>query len=166
MFTQWKKIAAALSAAALLSVGAQSVLAQDHDHSHEATGSAQLTLNKGQKWATDDNLRQGMSRIRDALAAGFPAIQAGKTTAEQYRTLAQKTNDQIAFMVRNCKLNPDADAMLHLVLADIIAGADAMQGKNVHEAHKGAEKIAHALDNYSTYFDHPDWHGVIFAHSK
>lgn len=164
MFTQWKTIAATLSTAALLSVGALPALAQDHDHSHETAGPAQLTLNNGQKWATDDNLRQGMSRIRDALTEELPAIQAGKATAEQYRALVQKTNDQITFMVRNCKLDPQADAMLHLLLADIIAGADAMRGKNGSEARKGAEKIAHALDDYGAYFDHPGWHGVKPAH--
>ena len=164
MFTQWKIIAAILTAAALLSVSAQPVLAQDHDHSHDTSGPAQLTLDNGQKWATDDSLRQGMTRIRDALAAELPAIQAGKTTAEQYRALAQKANDQIAFMVQNCKLDREADAMLHLVLADLIAGADAMRGKNASEARKGAEKIAHALDNYGTYFDHPGWHGMKPAH--
>lgn len=161
MFAQWKKVAATLSTAALLSVGAGTALAQDHGHSHEAGrdsgGAAQLTLNNGKKWATDANLRQGMSRIRDALATELPAIHAGKATAKQYRALAQKTNDQIAFIVKNCKLDENADAMLHLLLADIIAGADAMVGQDNSEARKGAEKIAHALENYATYFDHPGW---------
>jgi len=101
-----------------------------------------------------------MSRIRDALSAELLAIRSGKATAEHYRALAQKTNDQIAFMVKNCKLDQQADAMLHLVLADIIAGADAMMGQDSSEARKGAEKIAHALDNYGVYFDHSGWQGV------
>lgn len=162
MFIQWKKIIAILSTAALLGMGAKIALAQEHHHAHahDAGGSAQLTLNNGKKWVTDDNLRQGMSRIRDALQAELPAIHSGKATAEQYRALAQKTNDQIAFMVKNCKLDQQADAMLHLVLADIIAGADAMMGQDSSEARKGAEKVAHALDNYGIYFDHPSWHGI------
>ena len=164
MLTQRKRIAAILTAAALLCLGAQPALAQDHDHSHETAGPAQLTLNNGQKWAADNNLRQGMTRIRDALTAELPAIEAGKATAEQYRALAQKTNDQIAFMFQNCKLDREADAMLHLILADIIAGADAMKGQGGSEAREGAEKIAHALDNYGAYFDHPGWYGVKSAH--
>lgn len=160
MLTQWNKMAATLSVAALLSVGAATALAQDHSHSHDAGGPAQLTLNNGKKWATDDNLRQSMGRIRDALATELPAIHSGKATAEQYRALAQKTNDQIAFMVKNCKLDREADAMLHLVLADIIAGADAMMGQDSSKAHRGAAKIAHALENYATYFDHPGWRGL------
>lgn len=164
MLTPWKRIAATLSAATLLCLGAQPALAHDHDHSHEAVGPAQLTLNNGQKWATDNNLRQGMTRIRDELAADLPAIEAGKATAEQYRALAQKTDDQIAFMFQNCKLDRDADAMLHIILADIIAGADAMKGPDGNEAREGAEKIARALDNYGTYFDHPGWHGAKQGH--
>lgn len=164
MVTRWKKIATTLFTAALLSVGAEITLAQDHGHSHEAGVLAQLNLNHGRKWASDDNLRLGMIRIRDVLAAELPAIQAGKATAEQYRALAQKTNDQIAFMVQNCKLDRGADAMLHLVLADIIAGADAMMGQSSSEARKGAEKIVHALDNYGTYFEHPGWREVKPAH--
>lgn len=166
MFTQWKKVAATLSAAALLSMNAGVTLAQGHDHghSHDAAEPAQLTLNNGKKWDTDANLRLGMSRIRDALSAELPAIHSGKATTEQYRALAQKTNDQIAFMVKNCKLDPKVDAMLHLVLADIIAGADAMMAQDGNEARKGAEKIARAVDNYGAYFAHPSWHGMKHAH--
>lgn len=160
MFIQWKKMAVTLSAAALLSMSPGIVSAQGHSHSHDAAESARLTLNNGKKWTTDDNLRQAMSRIRDALAAELHAIHSGKATAKQYHALAQKTDDQIAFMVKNCKLEPKADAMLHLVLADIIAGADAMKGKDSSAAHKGAAKIAHALGNYAAYFDHPGWHGL------
>jgi hypothetical protein len=160
MPAQWKKAAATLSAAALLCLGAQAALANDHEHSHEAAGPVRLTLDHGHKWATDDSLRQGMTRIRDALTAALPAIHAGKATAEQYRALAQKVDDQLAFLFQNCKLKREADAMLHIILADIIAGADAMKGADGSKARAGVEKIARALDNYGTYFDHPGWNGV------
>lgn len=164
MFTQWHKKVAILTAAALLSVGGEMAWAHDHEHAHDEGGTTQLTLNNGKKWTTDDKLRLGMNRIRDALAEELPAIRAGKIAADQYRQLAQKVNDQVAFMVQNCKLDRDTDAMLHLVLADITAGAHAMTGQGGSEARKGAEKIARALDNYGTYFYHPGWHGVKPAH--
>jgi len=160
MFRTRKQLVAATALAACLSTGAQAALAQDH-HSHHDKGSAQLTLNNGKKWATDDNLRQSMSRIQDALTAELPAIHSGKASAEQYHALAKKVNEQVEFMVQNCKLDKDADAILHLVLAELIAGADAMADQKDSKARRlGAEKIAHALDNYGTYFDHPDWHNV------
>lgn len=164
MVSRWKKIAATLATAALLSGGTQPVLAQEHEHSHGTAAPAQLTLNNGQKWVTDDNLRLGMSRIRDALSTELPSIRAGKASVKQYRSLAQKTHAQIEFMVQNCKLEPQADAQLHLLLADVSAGADAMQAKKGSAARKGAEQIAHALENYDAYFDHPGWHGTKHSH--
>lgn len=164
MLIRWKKIAAALSVTALLCSQAGVASAQDHHHSHDPEKPAQLTLNDGKKWATDDNLRQGMGRIRDALTAQLPAIHSGQATPKQYRTLAQKTNNQIAFMAKNCKLDQKTDATLHLVLAEIIAGADAMMSQDSSKARGGAEKIAHALDNYGVYFDHPGWREVKSGH--
>lgn len=155
-----KQLLATAALVACLSTGAQA--ASDHDHhSHHDKVSAQLALNHGKKWAADDNLRQSMSRIRDALTAELPAIHSGKASAEQYHALANKVHEQVEFMVQTCKLDKDADAMLHLILAELIAGADAMvEQKDNHARHLGAEKIARALDDYGTYFDHPDWHGA------
>ena len=155
-----KKLAVTALLAACLSAGAQIALAQDH-HAHHEGGAARLALNNGKKWATDDNLRQGMASIRDALAAELPAIHSGKASVAQYQALAEKVNDQITFMVQNCKLDKNADTMLHLILAELTAGADAMASqKNSNASHQGAEKIAHALEEYAAYFDHPGWSGA------
>lgn len=160
MFEAKKQLFATLAMAACLSVGAQTAMAEDH-HSHHGAESAQLTLNHGKKWATDDNLRLGMTSIRDALAAELPAIHGGKESAQQYRDLAKKVDGQIEFMVKSCKLDKDADAMLHLVLARIIAGSKAMaEQKGDKGRRQGAEKIAHALEDYAAHFDHPGWRGL------
>lgn len=137
-----------------LGAGTPVALAHDHDHSHDEGAPQQLALRNGHKWATDESLRQAMSDIRAALAASPPA---GSVTLQQYQELARKVNGQIAFMVQNCKLDREADAMLHLVLADIIAGADALAGQDRDRAQQGAEKISHALKNYGSYFEHPGW---------
>ena len=155
-----KQLAVAALLAACLSVSIEAALAQDH-HAHYDGGAAQLTLNNGKKWATDDNLRLAMASIRDALAAELPAIHSGKASAVQYQALAKKVNDQITFMVQNCKLEKNADTMLHLILAELTAGADAMASQNNSKAnHSGAEKIAHALEDYAAYFNHPGWSSV------
>ncbi len=144
--------------AACLSAGAQIVLAQDH-HSHHDKESARLALNNGKKWATDENLRLGMNRIKNALAAELPAIHSGKASAAQYHALAKKVNEQVEFMVQNCKLDKDADAMLHLVITELIAGADGMSDQKSNETRRhGAEKIVNALESYGAYFEHPGWH--------
>lgn len=163
MFTRLKKTAVILSAASLLNVCAGSALAENHSHSHDAGEPAHLTLNHGNKWAADASLRQGMERIRDALSAELPAIRDGKITAGRYRALAQKVDEQIAFVVKNCKMDQEADAMLHLVLADIVAGADAMGEQGGGKAREGVEKIVRALENYGRFFEHPGWRGAAQA---
>lgn len=113
-----------------------------HDHDHAAAAPAKLELNHGKKWPTDATLRQGMSRIRDAVGADAPA-----------EKLAGQVNAQIAFMVQNCKLDQETDAMLHLVLADLIAGAEMLQGKPA----QGMARLNQGLTAYGTYFEHPGW---------
>lgn len=156
-----KKIVAMLFAAAL---GANTgiALAEEHNHEqhqHHDEATVQLTLNDGSKWETDANLRQAMSRIRHALSGQIHVIHSGKATPKQYQALSQKINDQIAFMVKNCKLEPKADEMLHLVLADIIAGSDEMSTGDPDRARAGAEKVAAALEQYGAYFKHDGWSG-------
>ncbi|MDH5264362.1 MAG: hypothetical protein OEX21_06410, partial [Betaproteobacteria bacterium] len=61
-------------------------------------------------------------------------------------------------IVKDCKLTPAADAQLHLVIADVIAGADAMKGaKTAKAGQAGLTKVNGALKNYGKYFDHPGW---------
>jgi hypothetical protein len=47
--------------------------------------------------------------------------------------------------------------MLHLVVADLLAGADVMQGKAKGQAAEGAHKVVVAANSYGRYFDHPGW---------
>jgi hypothetical protein len=117
-----------------------------HDHGH-AAGEAKLVLNQGKKWPTDAPLRQGMESIRAALGSGM-----------KYGALATKVNTEVAGIVQNCKLEPAADAQLHLVIADVLAGVEAMEGKVKGETRReGAEKIARALQAYGEHFDHAGW---------
>lgn len=143
--------------AIMLGYGVPAALAHEHDHSHEKSAPQKLMLKDGKKWATDQSLRQAMSRIRTEIAAEQPGSQGGRVSLQQYQAMARKVNEQVAFMVQNCKLDKEADAMLHLVLADIVGGVDAMAGQNWGDARQGAKKVRHALQNYATYFDHPGW---------
>jgi hypothetical protein len=143
-----------------LTVAGRVAAANDHDHEHGASSTAPsvLAFKQGKKWPTDASLRQGMSGIRDAMEEPMQAIYAGKADSVQFEIRAKRVNEQIAFMVQNCKLDKETDAMLHLVLAEIIAGAEAMEGKNKKlDRRGGAAKVMHALENYDRYFDHPGW---------
>jgi hypothetical protein len=51
--------------------------------------------------------------------------------------------------------------MLHLVIADMLAGADAMSGKDRKATRQaGAVQVVQALDSYGEYFDHPGWRNL------
>jgi hypothetical protein len=63
----------------------------------------------------------------------------------------------VAYAVANCKLEPNADAMLHLVIADLMAGTESMEGKTSNSRHDGAVQVLEALKSYGKYFQHPGW---------
>lgn len=126
-------------------------------HQHAAGEPAKLVLDHGKKWATDAPLRTGMTAIRDALAAKHEAIHKGRLAPADYKALGDTVEAQVASIVGQCKLEPAADANLHLVIAELLAGADAMQGKSKTTPAAGAAKVLNALNQYGKYFDHPGW---------
>jgi hypothetical protein len=138
---------------------APAMAAQPAGHEHEA-GTHALKLDHGRKWSTDAPLRQGMGAIRDAVAAQHHAIHLNQASIAKYQALAKTVDEQIAYMVANCKLSPEADANLHVILADIIAGSDLMKGQDKAKSRDGAVRIMAALETYPKYFDHSGWRGL------
>lgn len=131
-------------------------------HGHERDGaSATLTLDAGKKWPSDVPLRKAMSKIRSAMTRSWHAIEKDKFTAAQYDALAKTIQGEVGYMVSNCKLEPKADEQLHLIIADMLEGVEAMQGK-VKDAtrHDGAARVMDALENYGTFFDDRSWKPV------
>lgn len=126
-------------------------------HQHAAGEPTKLVLDHGKKWATDEPLRKGMTEIRDALAAKHEAIRKATLTPADYKTLGSTVETQVATIVAQCKLEPAADANLHLIVAELVAGADAMQGKSKTSPAAGAAQVVRAVNQYGTYFNHPDW---------
>ena len=157
MFAGSIRHAALALAVALAFAGPAAYGQAAHDHGH-AAGEVKLVLNQGQKWTTDAPLRQGMENIRGALAKEVKVIHANKATPKQYEALAAKVSGEVAAIVQNCKLEPAADEQLHLVIAELMAGAEAMEGKVKGETRRaGAERVAKALNAYGEHFDHAGW---------
>lgn len=154
----WKLMAAAGLA---LGLAAGSLAAEKaapmHEHDHGAAP-ARLTLNEGKKWSTDAPLRKGMESIRMLMEASLHEIHDGKLSAAKYGALAKKLNAEVGGIVANCKLEPKADAQLHLVIADISEGVEAMEGKAKKvKRDAGAVKVVGALEKYGSHFEHPGW---------
>lgn len=142
------------------------VMAADaHDHGHDSSGPARLELNAGKKWGTDPALRQAMSGIQRSVAQTLPAAHSGKATAAQYEAFGKDVSSQVAYMVENCKLDPKADAQLHLIVGDIMEGVDAAQGKHGEKKRAaGVVKVAQAANAYGKHFDHAGWQPVKLPH--
>lgn len=151
----------AVAAAALAATLSGTALAQGATHDHGAAAPHKLALDAGRKWATDEPLRAGMQRIRALVAPQLQAAHAGKLTPAQYRQLATQVETEVGGIVANCKLEPKADAMLHIVIADMAQGVDAMAGKNARmRPALGLVKVAQAVDQYGGHFDHPGFEPI------
>jgi len=127
--------------------------AHNHGQTHGANQVATLQLNAGKKWETDAPLRKAMGEIRNAMDGSLKAIHDDRLSPKGYAALAKKVEAAVADMVANCKLGTAADDQLHIVIADLLAGADQMKGKR--ERLDGAVRVIEALGNYAKYFDDP-----------
>jgi hypothetical protein len=143
----------ALTVLSLAAAGPALAATDAHEH-HHGTAPASLQLNAGKKWQTDAPLRAAMGQIRQSMAASLHAIHANKMSAKGYDGLAKQVEGAVGEIVANCKLPPAADAQLHIVVAELLAGAEQMGGK-VKQGKRmdGAVAVIGALDNYSKYFD-------------
>jgi hypothetical protein len=139
-----------------------SAYAAEHDpHQNGQDHGYALVLDHGKKWTTDKTLRSGMSGIRSALAADLKTIQNGKAGAKTYDALSSQIDKQLVLIEQNCRLNPQADAMLHLILAEIMGGVETMRSKQTNmEKREGVFKVLDALDDYNRYFNHPGWQPI------
>ncbi len=127
----------------------------DHGHVDPDQAAAAMKLDDGKKWQTDASLRSGMTAIRDHLQAAVQPIHAKTQSPDDYKALAERIEKEIGTIFASCKLPADADAQLHLVLAQITAGTDRM--KKDGDRMQGAVKVIQGLESYGKFFDHPDW---------
>jgi hypothetical protein len=166
-----KTLLASLAGLALLAATPGIALAQHEHQQHAMHGSGgavtQLQLKDGQKWQTDASLRSGMASIRAAFDADHPSIHTGKQTDAQYAALAAHIDQQVKSIVANCRLPAEADANLHLVIADLLQGVSLMRGEDPQRSrHDGAALVHGALNAYGQYFDDPAWKPDAPMHEK
>lgn len=159
------RIFAAVLLAFPLSAMVGQAIAVEAGHDHAEAAQQTMQLNNGQKWETDAPLRQGMGTLYEIVTGGLSSAHANQATPGDYRQMSEKVVGQIGYIVQNCKLPPEADAQLHILLGNIAQGAEALEGKVAGEQPEaGLVKIAQALNNYGTHFDHPDWKAIDVAH--
>jgi hypothetical protein len=131
--------------------------ADDHAHHHDASASVVLERPPGGgNWATDAPLRQGMERIHEAMTEMLPAFEKGELSAAAAGALATEVQAQVQFLIANCKLEPAADAQLHLVIGQMLSAADAL-AKDPSSA-EGMPRLHQAVQIYGDHFEHPGLH--------
>ena len=150
-------VSAANSAAAPNEVAPdQATAAHDAHHgSHEAHANSAPTLGAGERWPTDEPLRAGMSRIENsvthAAAAGRPI------PAKTAREVAQTVEQSVSYIVQNCKLEPDADAALHIIIGQMMTAATQLKKEDASRD-TGVTQLNDALATYRKTFDHSQAH--------
>lgn len=152
------RLATRLGLALFLSLAAQPTIAEEHHH-HDAYN-LELQLNNGHKWQTDAPLRQAMGSIGLAVNAALDDIHHNTLNANAYATLASEINQQVAYMVENCELEPAADAQLHIVIARMLTSAQVMEEDNTLQAkNEAAVKLVETLGSYAAFFEDEGWVG-------
>lgn len=134
------------------------VYAGEPTRRHDAQNAAPA-LKQGQKWATDEVLRQGMDNIRQAMIANREAIEKERLGVQDYQRLAAAVIKEADNIVKNCKLSKEADSAFHsIVLADLTQSAELMRASpKVQVQRAGAFGVLQALRHYGKYFQHPGW---------
>ncbi len=141
--------------AAMLLIASFSSFAQ-HEHEHKDADAGGLVLDHGAKWATDAPLRAGMEQIRNLVAAPQAAVAAGGLLAPaELQLVAEGVRQQVDGLIRNCKLEPEADAVLHVLIAGMLQGAVELEG--TPPSATGLLRIRQAVDQYPQYFAHAGW---------
>ena len=147
----------ALSTALALSpVQAATTKAQDatasteHQHEAHAATSPTSTPTPGKRWATDAPLREGMGRIRKSVEE-LGHFASGHLGASQAKDLAAGIEKDVNLLIANCKLEPEADAALHLIIAKLLQGAQAIKADPTDA--KGMELLHAAVADYDSSFD-------------
>lgn len=135
-----------LGATAALPVRAQ------HSHQHPAPEVAQAVPTE--RWASDATLRTGMAKIRTAVDA-LQHCERGHMGPEQAVEQATRIQQQITYLVANCKLEPQADAALHLIIAELGASAQAL--KEDPSDLSVIPPMRQALQHYPRQFNDPGW---------
>ena len=141
----------ALLAAAVVTSAPGAASAYEQHPGHDAP--ARLVLDGGRKWATDEPLRRQMSGLRDALAYA----QKRRLPAAEYRGLGDVMEYRVARIVDECRLSPEADANLHIVVAELVGAADALRAPDAAHSHAAVRRATLALNEYGRHFEHPGW---------
>lgn len=144
-----RPVTLSLSLVLLLGVPASSAFAQQHAHAAPAATAGTVPA---QRYVTDATLRQQMREIHgEVLALG----RYGHTrlTPELASRSADRITGHVNTIIVNCKLPPDADAALHVIIGQLLQDASLL--KQDPGSLEAIPRMRRALDQYARQFDDP-----------
>lgn len=106
------------------------------------------------RWPVDAPLHAGMLRIRTATEA-LENAEHGRLDATQTAVLASEIESATQRIFAECKLEPDADAALHPLLARVLAASRDLRAKPDDLAPVG--ELREVLRLYPLRFNDPEW---------
>lgn len=128
------------------------VAADAHD-AHDEHGPRPV-LAEGQRWETDAPLRKAMSGIRDDVAKNLPAYHESRLQAADAEALAASVQDNVNYMIANCQLEPEPDAVLHVMIGEMMGAATALREDPASA--EGVPRLVSVVNDYEATFDHED----------
>ncbi len=129
------------------------------DHHDHATPAAAVEAPMG-GWATDAPLREGMARVKAALA-DLAHYEMGHMPADMAAERAGDVDAAVKYMFANCKLPPEPDNALHAILLPLLAAAQRLEKDPADMAAVGA--MRDAVAPYGRQFDDAAWKGEAAA---
>lgn len=97
----------------------------------------------------------GMLKIRTGVEATMPAYQSGVLNANQAQSLSATVEQNVTYMIQNCKLEPESDAALHVLIGRMLTASETMKKDAGSPA--GWPELMAVLHDYAAAFDHPGW---------
>lgn len=121
------------------------------NHSKHANESSnKLVLNQGKKWEIDQVMNENMSAI---MKENKRLASVKKATKEDYNKLSELIAISAENIVTKCKLEPKADEVFHIILADLYTVSEHL--KDSKKPEHAIHKLDSTLSSYVLYFNHP-----------
>lgn len=146
-----------------LAIFAAPLAIADDAHQHvDPAAAAPVPNSASARFATDAALREGMSRIHDALDA-LRHYEMGHMPQALAEERVESISTAIDSLFANCKLDAQADAALHAILIPLVDAVQAFKTNSADTSSVAA--MRQAVANYPQRFDDPEWPLADEAHS-
>lgn len=133
---------------------APAALATPHRHAPAVAAAATATPGKTAtaRYPADAALRTAMARVRAAVGA-LERARKDRAAPAQVRALSTELDAQVMRVFAECRLEPQADASLHVILGMILKASRAM--RDTPGDFTPVAAMQRALADYARLFDDP-----------